>query len=243
MEYHNRENPLYEQFDRVCDLLKKYDAVLSLGNGIRAGAIHDSHDRAQMAEMVINCELAELGRNRGCQTMVEGPGHVPLDEIEGNIMLEKAMSGGSPYYVLGPLPADSGAGYDHITAAIGAANSARYGADLICYITPAEHLALPTIDDVREGVRATRLAARIGDIAKYPERRSQEKEVAMARRDAEWDDHFKHLMFAEKAKEVRQSRIPGDEKTCTMCGDFCAMQRGKTLFEDDISAEKIREIS
>lgn len=136
MEYNQRENPLYEQFDRVCALLKNYDAVLSLGNGIRAGAIHDSHDRAQMAEMVINCELAELGREMGCQTMVEGPGHVPLDEIEGNIMLEKAMSGGAPYYVLGPLPADSGAGYDHVTAAIGAANSARYGADLICYITP-----------------------------------------------------------------------------------------------------------
>ena len=148
--------------------MKKYDAVLSLGNGIRAGAIHDSHDRAQMAEMIINCELAELGREMGCQMMVEGPGHVPLDEIEGNIMLEKRMSGGAPYYVLGPLPADSGAGYDHITAAIGAASSARYGADLICYITPAEHLALPNEDDVREGVRATRLAARIGDIAKYP---------------------------------------------------------------------------
>ncbi|MCK5545711.1 MAG: phosphomethylpyrimidine synthase ThiC, partial [Desulfobulbaceae bacterium] len=169
MEYNNRENPLYEQFDRVCQLMKKYDAVLSLGNGMRAGAIHDSHDRAQMAEMIINCELAEFGRDMGCQMMVEGPGHVPLDEIEGNIMVEKRMSGGAPYYVLGPLPADSGAGYDHITAAIGAANSARYGADLICYITPAEHLALPNEEDVREGVRVTRLAARIGDIAKYPE--------------------------------------------------------------------------
>ncbi|MCK5195519.1 MAG: phosphomethylpyrimidine synthase ThiC, partial [Desulfobulbaceae bacterium] len=153
MEYNNMENPLYEQFDRVCALMKKYDAVLSLGNGIRAGAIHDSHDRAQMAEMIINCELAELGREMGCQMMVEGPGHVPLDEIEGNIMLEKRMSGNAPYYVLGPLPADSGAGYDHITAAIGAASAARHGADLICYITPAEHLALPSEEDVREGVR------------------------------------------------------------------------------------------
>ena len=241
MEYHNRENPLYEQFDRVCELMKKYDAVLSLGNGIRAGAIHDSHDRAQMAEMVINCELAELGRNMGCQTMVEGPGHVPLDEIEGNIMLEKAMSGGSPYYVLGPLPADSGAGYDHITAAIGAANSARYGADLICYITPAEHLALPTCDDVREGLRATRLAARIGDIAKYPERREHEKQVALSRRDAQWGDHLDLLMFPEKAREVRASRVPDDEKTCTMCGDFCAMTRGAEIFEKDICKSKRRE--
>jgi len=241
MEYHNRENPLYEQFDRVCELMKKYDAVLSLGNGIRAGAIHDSHDRAQMAEMVINCELAELGRNMGCQTMVEGPGHVPLDEIAGNIMLEKAMSGGSPYYVLGPLPADSGAGYDHITAAIGAANSARYGADLICYITPAEHLALPTCDDVREGLRATRLAARIGDIAKYPERREHEKQVALSRRDAQWGDHLDLLMFPEKAREVRASRVPDDEKTCTMCGDFCAMTRGAKIFEKDICKSKRRE--
>jgi len=239
MEYNNCENPLYEEFDRVCSLMKKYDAVLSLGNGIRAGAIHDSHDRAQMAEMVINCELAELGRDMGCQMMVEGPGHVPLDEIEGNIMLEKRMSGGAPYYELGPLPCDSGAGYDHITSAIGAANSARYGADLICYITPAEHLALPNVDDVREGVRATRLAARIGDIAKYPERREQEKRVALSRRDSQWGEHFDLLMFPEKAKEVRKSRSPGNEKTCTMCGDFCAMERGKSLFADDIKGDKI----
>jgi len=238
MEYNNRENPLYEQFDRVCTLMKKYDAVLSLGNGIRAGAIHDSHDRAQMAEMVINCELAEIGRDMGCQMMVEGPGHVPLDEIEGNIMLEKRMSGGAPYYVLGPLPADSGAGYDHITAAIGAASSARFGADLICYITPAEHLALPNVEDVREGVRATRLAARIGDIAKYPDRREQEKKVALSRRDTNWKEHFPLLMFPEKALEVRNSRTPENSGTCTMCGDFCAMERGLSLFKDDIKGDK-----
>ena len=238
MEYNNRENPLYEQFDRVVKLMKKYDAVLSLGNGIRAGAIHDSHDRAQMAEMVINCELAEIGRDMGCQMMVEGPGHVPLDEIEGNIMLEKRMSGGAPYYVLGPLPADSGAGYDHITAAIGAASSARFGADLICYITPAEHLALPNVDDVREGVRATRLAARIGDIAKYPDRRELEKKVALSRRDTNWKEHFPLLMFPDKALEVRNSRTPENSGTCTMCGDFCAMERGLSLFQDDIRGDK-----
>ena len=238
MESNQKENPLYEQFDRVCALMKKYDAVLSLGNGIRAGAIHDSHDRAQMAEMVINCELAELGREMGCQTMVEGPGHVPLDEIEGNIMLEKRMSGNAPYYVLGPLPADSGAGYDHITAAIGAANSARHGADLICYITPAEHLALPSANDVREGVRATRLAAHIGDIAKYPQRREREKAVALARRDTRWEDHFHHLLFPDQARAVRASRVPENNKTCTMCGDFCAMEKGMTLFAPDIAGDK-----
>jgi 5-hydroxybenzimidazole synthase len=238
MEHNQRENPLYEQFDRVCALMKKYDAVLSLGNGIRAGAIHDSHDRAQMAEMIVNCELAEIGREMGCQMMVEGPGHIPLDEIEANIILEKRMSGKAPYYVLGPLPADCGAGYDHITAAIGAANAARHGADLICYITPAEHLALPNEQDVREGIRATRLAAHIGDLAKYPERRDRDKQVALARRDADWKRHFDLLLFAEQAREIRAGRTPENERTCTMCGDFCAMERGISLFRKDIRGDK-----
>lgn len=239
MDANNKENPLYEQFDRVCALMKKYDAVLSLGNGIRAGAIHDSHDRAQMAEMIINCELAELGREMGCQMMVEGPGHVPLDEIKGNIMLEKRMSGNAPYYVLGPLPLDTGAGYDHVVAAIGAASSARYGADLICYITPAEHLALPNEADVREGVRTTRLAVRIGDVAKYPDRREGEKLAALARRDMRWEDLEKYLLFPDKAKQIRVEREPENAKTCTMCGDFCAMQKGMEVFENDIKGDKI----
>jgi len=238
MDQNKKENPLYEQFDRVCALMKKYDAVLSLGNGIRAGAIHDSHDRAQMAEMIINCELAELGREMGCQMMVEGPGHVPLDEIEGNIMLEKRMSGNAPYYVLGPLPLDTGAGYDHVVSAIGAANSARYGADLVCYITPSEHLALPNEADVRQGVRTTRLAVRIGDVAKYPNRRENEKQAAMARRDMRWDDLEKLLMFPDTARTIRESRAPEEEETCTMCGDFCAMKKGMQVFKDDIAEMK-----
>jgi len=241
MDANNKENPLYEQFDRVVALMKKYDAVLSLGNGIRAGAIHDSHDRAQMAEMIINCELAELGRDMGCQMMVEGPGHVPLDEIEGNIMLEKRMSGNAPYYVLGPLPLDSGAGYDHIVSAIGAAHAARYGADLVCYITPAEHLALPNEQDVREGVRVARLAVRIGDVAKYPDRRHNEKEAAMARRDMRWQDLEKFLMFPEQARRLREERAPEAEETCTMCGDFCAMKKGMEVFRDDIRRDKVSE--
>ncbi len=242
MDATGKENPLYEQFDRVCGLMKKYDAVLSLGNGIRAGAIHDSHDRAQMAEMIINCELAELGREMGCQMMVEGPGHVPLDEIEGNIMLEKRMSGNAPYYVLGPIPLDTGAGYDHVGAAIGAAHSARYGADLICYITPAEHLALPTEADVREGVRVTRLAVRVGDIAKYPERREREKRAGLARRDMRWNDLEKELLFPEIARKKRADRAPQEEKTCTMCGDFCAMKKGMEVFKDDIRGDKISRV-
>ena len=235
MDENKKENPLYEQFDRVCALMKKYDAVLSLGNGIRAGAIHDSSDRAQIAEMVINCELAERGRELGCQMMVEGPGHVPLDEIEGNIILEKRMSGNAPYYVLGPIPCDTGAGYDHISAAIGAASSARFGADLICYITPAEHLALPDVNDVREGVRATRLAVRIGDLAKYPDRRESEKQAALARRDMRWNDLESHLLFPQAARKIRQERLPASRETCSMCGDFCAMKKGMEVFSKDIT--------
>ena len=241
MDANKKENPLYEQFDRVCALMKKYDAVLSLGNGIRAGAIHDSHDRAQMAEMIINCELAELGRDMGCQMMVEGPGHVPLNEIAGNIMLEKVMSKNAPYYVLGPLPADTGAGYDHITSAIGAAISSWHGADLICYITPAEHLALPTVEDVREGVRTAKLAVRIGDIAKYPDRRENEKKAALSRRDMKWDDLDKYLLFPDIARAKRENRAPSEESTCTMCGDFCAMKKGMEVFKDDIAKDKINQ--
>lgn len=238
MDYNNAENPLYEQFDRVCALMKKYDAVLSLGNGIRAGAIHDSHDRAQMAEMIINCELAELGREMGCQMMVEGPGHVPLDEIEANIILEKRMSGNAPYYVLGPVPADTGAGFDHVVAAIGAAQSARFGADLICYITPAEHLALPSVDDVRIGVRTTRIAVRVGDIAKYPQRREGERRASILRRDMRWDELYSELMYPEVARAIHESRTPAEEGTCSMCGDFCANKRGTEVFKDYISPEK-----
>jgi phosphomethylpyrimidine synthase len=242
MDMNQKENPLYEQFDRVCSLMKKYDAVLSLGNGIRAGAIHDSHDRAQMAEMIVNCELAEIGREMGCQTMVEGPGHVPLDEIAGNIMLEKRMSGNAPYYVLGPIPTDVGAGYDHVTAAIGAAASARHGADLICYITPAEHLALPTEANVREGVRVTRLAVHIGDLSKYPERRERDRQAAMARRDMRWQDLQDLLLFPEVARAIRDSSRPEQSKTCTMCGDFCAMKKGMELFDKEISGDKVANL-
>jgi phosphomethylpyrimidine synthase len=235
----DKDNPLYARFDRVAEILKRYDVVLSLGNGIRAGAIHDSSDRAQVAELVINCELAALGREMGCQMMVEGPGHVPLDEIEGNIQLEKRMSGNAPYYVLGPLPCDVGAGYDHVTAAVGAASSSRFGADLICYITPAEHLALPNVDDVREGVRVARLAVHMGDIVKLgPRARAQDLAMSKARRDMQWDRQFDLGLFSPQAKSIRDSRSPEDQATCTMCGDFCAAKNADTLFAECVSADK-----
>ena len=236
----NRENPLYEKFDRVCSILKKYDTVLSLGNGLRAGAIHDSSDRAQIQELLINCELSELGRDMGCQMLVEGPGHVPLDEIEGNIQLQKRMSGGAPYYMLGPIATDITPGYDHISAAIGAAQSSRFGADLICYITPAEHLALPNEEDVRMGVKAAKIAAYIGDMNKYPEKgRQRDKEMSKARRDLDWQKQFDLALFPEDAKAIRASRTPEDEATCTMCGDFCASRGANKLFADDLRGDKI----
>lgn len=231
----NKENPLYEKFDRVASILKKYDVVLSLGNGLRAGAIHDSFDRAQVQELILNCELAEIGRKLGCQMMVEGPGHVPLDEIEANIILQKRMSNEAPYYMLGPLATDVTPGYDHISSAIGAANSARYGADLICYITPAEHLALPNEEDVRMGVKAAKIAAYIGDMNKYKDTcRGRDKEMSKARRDSNWDKQFEWALFEEDARAIRKSREPQDKRTCTMCGEFCANEGSSRLFKDDL---------
>ena len=231
----DRENPLYDKFDRVVSILKKYDVVLSLGNGLRAGAIHDSSDRAQIQELVINCELAEIGREMGCQMLVEGPGHVPLDEIEGNIQLQKRMSGGAPYYMLGPIATDVAPGFDHITAAIGAAQSSRYGADLICYITPAEHLALPNEDDVRQGVQAAKIAAYIGDMNKYPDKcRERDREMSKARRDLDWEKQFALALYPDTARAIRSSRMPEQEDSCTMCGSFCAAKGAANLFRDEL---------
>jgi phosphomethylpyrimidine synthase len=231
MKANRRENPLYEKFDRVVEILKKYDVVLSLGNGLRAGAIHDSFDRAMIQELLINCELAQLGREMGCQMMVEGPGHVPLDEIEANIILQKRMSDNAPYYMLGPIPSDVTAGYDHITAAIGAAQSARYGADLICYITPAEHLALPNERDVIEGVKAARTAAYIGDTAKYPDKgRRRDMAMSKARRDSDWAKQYELALFSQDAQAIRSQRSPSDSQACTMCGEFCANKGSLEVF-------------
>ena len=240
MMANGRENPLYEKFDRVVGILKKYDTVLSLGNGLRAGAIHDSHDRAMVQELLINCELAELGREMGCQMLVEGPGHMPLDEVETNIKLQKRMSGDAPYYMLGPISTDVVPGYDHISAAIGSAQSSRYGADLICYITPAEHLALPNEQDVVDGVKAAKVAAYIGDMNKYPEKgRERDKQMSKARRDLDWQKQFDLALFSEDAKAIRASRVPEDENTCTMCGDFCASRGAGELFKKDLCGDKI----
>ena len=233
MEHNNKENPLYEHFDRVVEILKKYDTVLSLGNGFRAGAIHDATDRVQIQELLINCELAELGREKGCQTMVEGPGHVPIDEIEANIIMEKRMSGESPFYMLGPITTDIAPGYDHITAAIGAALSSSYGADFICYVTPSEHLGLPFPEDVREGVIASRIAAHIGDMIKHKDRLA-DKQMSKARRDMKWDTQFSLAIDPERMGEIKRKRGDSDDHSCTMCGKFCANEILRGMFEADI---------
>jgi 5-hydroxybenzimidazole synthase len=234
MEHNNKENPLYEHFDMVASIMKKYDAVLSLGNGFRAGAIHDSTDRVQIQELLINCELAELGREMGCQTMVEGPGHIPINEIEANIIMEKRMSGESPFYMLGPITTDVAPGYDHITAAIGAALSSSYGADFICYVTPSEHLGLPFPEDVREGVIASRIAAHVGDMIKHKKMHA-DKAMSKARRDMKWDTQFSIAIDPERAREIKAKRGNGDEHSCTMCGKFCANDILRGIFEADMS--------
>ena len=233
MLHNNKENPLYERFDRVAEILKRYDCVLSLGNGFRAGAIHDSSDRCQIQELIINCELAEEGRKMGCQMMVEGPGHIPIDEIEANIILQKRMSGEAPFYVLGPITTDVAPGYDHITSAIGASLSSAYGADFICYVTPAEHLALPNVDDVREGVMAARIAAHVGDMVKL-KNKSLDRDMSLARRGLDWNKQFELAITGNKPREIRASRMPEDDNSCTMCGKFCATKIVTKYFEEDI---------
>lgn len=233
MEHNNKENPLYEHFDRVAAILKKHDTVLSLGNGFRAGAIHDSTDRVQIQELLINCELAETGRESGCQTMVEGPGHIPINEIEANIILQKKMSGEAPFYMLGPITTDIAPGYDHITSAIGASMSSAYGADFICYVTPSEHLGLPFPEDVREGVIAAKIAAHIGDMVKL-KKTDKDKLMSKARRDMDWNKQFRLAIDSERAMEIKAKRGNGDEHSCTMCGKFCANNILQGMFENNM---------
>lgn len=234
MEHNNQENPLYEHFDRVVEILKRHDTVLSLGNGFRAGAIHDACDRVQIQELIINCELAEIGRETGCQTMVEGPGHIPINEIEANIIMEKKMSGESPFYMLGPITTDIAPGYDHITAAIGAALSSSYGADFICYVTPSEHLGLPYPEDVREGVIASRIAAHIGDMIKLG-KTDKDRLMSKARRDMKWDAQFALAIDPERARQIKEKRGNGSDHSCTMCGKFCANDILSGMFEQNMA--------
>ena len=219
-----RENPLYENFDYVLEIAKEHDVVLSLANGMRAGSIADSTDRAQIQELIILGELIDRSREAGVQCMIEGPGHIPINEIPTNVMIQKKMCSDAPFYMLGPIVCDVAPVYDHIVSSIGAASSAKAGADFICYVTPAEHLALPSPEDVKEGVIATKIGAYAGDLASGQIDGSQDLAMAEARKKLDWEAQYACAMFPEAARAKRDQRPPEDEDACTMCGNFCAVK-------------------
>ena len=223
MLHKDKENPLYQHYDRLLDLALKYDLVLSLGDGLRPGCLADATDRAQVQELIILGELVERARQAGVQAIVEGPGHLPLDQIAANVQLEKSLCRGAPFYVLGPLVTDIGAGYDHITAAIGGAIAAAAGADFLCYVTPSEHLSLPGVQDVKEGVIASRIAAHAGDIVKGVQgAKAWDEQMSKARKALDWKAQAKLSLDQELSRQVH-SKIPASGATCSMCGKYCAM--------------------
>jgi phosphomethylpyrimidine synthase len=225
MIYNKMENPLYEYYDRLLDIAKKYDMTLSLGDGMRPGCIADATDRAQVQELIILGELHQRAKDAGVQSMIEGPGHVPLNQVELNIRLEKELCNGAPFYVLGPLVTDIAMGYDHITAAIGGAVAASAGADFLCYVTPAEHIRLPSIDDVREGVIASKIAAHAADIAKgIPGAIERNREMARRRKALDWNGQIDLSLDPEKVRRYRAEVPPSETEVCSMCGEFCAIR-------------------
>jgi phosphomethylpyrimidine synthase len=225
MKYHGRENPLYERYDDLLAIAGEYDVTLSLGDGLRPGAIADATDGPQVEELITLGELRERAVDRGVQVMIEGPGHVPLDQIEANVRLEKKICGGAPFYVLGPLPTDIAPGYDHITAAIGGAIAAMAGADFICYVTPAEHLKLPDLQDVREGVVAARIAAHAADIGRgISGAGNVDREMSIRRKNLDWEGMFELAVDPEKARTLRDGSENAEKDVCTMCGDLCAIR-------------------
>jgi len=223
-----RENPLYEQYDKLLEIAKRYDMVLSLGDGLRPGCIADATDRAQIEELITLGELTKRARDQGVQVMIEGPGHVPIREIKANVELEKSLCQGAPFYVLGPIPTDIAPGYDHITAAIGGAIAGSAGADFLCYVTPAEHLRLPTIEDVKEGIIASKIAAHIADIAKgVPGAIEKDLLMAKYRDEFNWEGQVDLSIDPEKVRACLETSESAGKEGCTMCGEFCAIKLGK----------------
>ena len=224
MDYNDAENPLYEFYDRLLEMVRPYDAVLSLGDGFRPGCIADATDRAQIQELLILGELTQRAQDAGIQVMIEGPGHVPLNQIEANIKLQKRLCHGAPFYVLGPLVTDIAPGYDHITAAIGGTVAAAAGADFLCYVTPSEHLRLPTVEDVHEGVMAVRIAAHAADIVKgIPGAIEKDNAMAVYRKNLDWEGQYSVSLDPEKARRWRdESGVDESHGACTMCGSLCA---------------------
>lgn len=225
MAAEKQENPYYERFDEVLEVCRKYDVTVSLGDGLRPGCLADATDRGQVQELLELGELASRCRQAGVQVMIEGPGHVPLDQITANVLLEKRLCEGAPFYVLGPLVTDVAAGHDHIACAIGGALAASAGADFLCYVTPAEHLRLPTLEDVREGVIAARIAAHAADLVKdVPGSRARDAAMGRARKALDWDAQIALALDPVRARQVRESAGPLKTDACSMCGEFCAMQ-------------------
>jgi len=224
--YRNKkENPFFEHFDKILNIAYEYDVTLSLGDGLRPGSILDASDKAQISELKILGDLALRAKKRNVQVMIEGPGHVPLNQIKKNILLEKKICRNAPFYVLGPLVTDVAAGYDHISSAIGATLAANYGADFLCYVTPSEHLRHPSVDDVREGVIASRIAAHAADIVKgVPGAIEWDREMSLARNKRDWQKQIALSIDPDKAKCYRASSKPGLDDVCTMCGKYCSIK-------------------
>jgi phosphomethylpyrimidine synthase len=228
MKHTGKENPFYEHYDRLLDLCLEFDLTLSLGDGCRPGCLHDATDGPQVDELITLGELTRQAWSRGVQVMIEGPGHMAINEIGPNVTFQKRLCSGAPFYVLGPLVTDAAPGYDHITSAIGGAIAAAAGADFLCYVTPAEHLRLPTLDDVREGIVAAKIAAHAADIAKgLPAARRRDDDLSRARAAMDWEGTFRLALDPEKPRAYRESSKPAAEDTCTMCGKLCAVRTMK----------------
>ena len=228
----DRENPFFEHYDRLLDICRKYDVTLSLGDGLRPGSIHDSTDAPQIQELLILGELTKRAWAKDVQVMIEGPGHVPMHEIVTNMQIEKKLCHNAPFYVLGPLVTDIAPGYDHITAAIGGAIAASSGADFLCYVTPAEHLRLPTLEDMKEGIMASRIAGHAADIAKGIKGAIEwDHRMSKFRGELNWKGMFTECIDPEKAEAYRASSAPIEEEVCTMCGDLCPMKRCNEILD------------
>lgn len=235
MEMTGNENPFYERFDEVLEICREYDVTLSLGDACRPGSLADGTDAAQIEELITLGELTKRAWARDVQIMIEGPGHMPMNQVAANMKIQKTLCHGAPFYVLGPIVTDIAPGYDHITAAIGGAMAAQAGASFLCYVTPAEHLRLPNVDDVKEGIIATRIAAHAADIAKgVPHARDWDDEMSTARHELDWEKMFSLAIDPEKAKRYRAESKPQKEDTCSMCGNFCAVKNTNRILDGEI---------
>lgn len=234
MELNNAENPFFERYDELLDICQEYDLTLSLGDALRPGCLDDSTDACQIKELTTLGELTLRAWEKNVQVIIEGPGHMAIDEIEANVKLEKRLCHNAPFYVLGPIVTDVAPGYDHITSAIGGAIAAAAGVDFLCYVTPAEHLRLPNLEDMKEGIIATKIAAHAADIAKkVPHSRDWDNKMAKARADIDWDAMFDLAIDKEKARRYREESTPEHHDTCTMCGKMCSMRTMKKIMSGE----------